>query len=963
MLCKPYRGHLGTVLVALALALFFGAGGTHSKALSGPTEINPKAASAAGLQGDDPVSFTITSESPVQQGQGRNLKLDGPDREGDQLLCKAKVARPHGQSAFGKRTGTVILNEMSPWGGRDNVWVELINPTEVAVSLKGWSLRFLSGAAVPLPEDAPDCAAGALVLVRFGRGKTPPRLKDRTVHVQLPLEPQLNPRGDGCILEGPQGPVDGLSWGRRLPGKYPPLAVGASMWPPYGVLRADAVFRADDVCIRLPHTWPPTTKDWVGSRHWVYRSGAAATPGKPNAAVGPTVMTPSHGARIASRFSLAVLGMHWAGRITFQVARDAEFKGLVLEKTVKGNRLPIHDLAPGTYYWRVRGLSHTPGLWSGAQSFTVLPSVVEGLIKGASGTASGSRGSDGHTLASMARPMRLPPGVLPTPDEDSDAPGVSGEEAVASHVIGCSHVIQGKDTDMVCLDGCPRDGDASWEDPHLLASEHGDLYCSRASLAMIASLAGCTLSQDRISYYIFEEADPPTRNGTEAGDLGNPFADLGHHMGTHSSSCVRALEWIYGQPVGTASSFTFGHDAFDDGDPADMDTIREFIDDGRPLMRILPDHSTVVDGYRIMRNRTTGEERILLRVLDPAREDPFTWFEFGSGGVVGYLAPPRSGAPMRCDEPGVSRDEDGDMLVDFDETERLRTDPRDPDSDGDMLPDMIDMYGYLFDRDGNSHARDPDFDGDTLAKEVDPDNDRAEDDGVNDGCEDVNLDGYFDEDGTESDNFNTGDDFTVISEHCFDGYIRIEGSATGPLAGQTTTTRESILIRHQPSTSRDYPHRHTWEIQGSATVSFPAPVGSIRSDMRGEAVGGASVRIEVDDEGHYKLVTDCNPRIATYTVATTGSGTRRSTRRDFHLYLADHHFDYVSPNAPPSAREWIQGLQPPNVFEGRVEKMPGGGVRLAGSDTVSVPVSVVGPDLRSTSTRTWEVLIRPGERR
>ena len=119
-------------------------------------------------------------------------------------------------------------------------------------------------------------------------------------------------------------------------------------------------------------------------------------------------------------------------------------------------------------------------------------------------------------------------------------------------------------------------------------------------------------------------------------------------------------------------------------------------------------------------------------------------------------------------------------------------------------------------------------------------------------------------------------------------------------------------------------------------MSFPPPAGAVRSDMWGEAVGGASIRIEVDDEGHYTIVTDCNPRIATYTITTTGSGTRRSARRDFHLYLADHHFDYVSPNVPPSTREWIQGLQPPNVFEGRVERMPGGGVRLAGSDTVTV---------------------------
>jgi len=630
---------------------------------------------------------------------------------------------------------------------------------------------------------------------------------------------------------------------------------------------------------------------------------------------------------------------------------------------VKGNRLPIRDLPPGTYYWRVRGQGHTPGLWSRAQSVTVLPYDVEELIKGTNSKATASRDCDEPATVSADRPMVLPPGVLPAPDEDSDVPAMPGEEVIASHVIGCSHVVQRKDTDMVCLDGCPRDGQESWEDPHPTTLNHGDMYCSRASLAMIASLGGCTLSQDRITYYIFEEADPPTRDAREAGDLGNPLGDLGHHRGTYSPSSRRTLEWIYGQPAGTASSIVFDPGVFDDGDPADMDTIREFVDDDRPLIRQTRHHSTVIDGYGIIRNRTTGEQTIVLRVLDPGYDDPFTWIEFETAGVLEYLAPPRSGRPMRCDEPGVSRDADGDMLVDFDETERLGTDPNDPDSDGDMLPDMTDMYGYLFDRDGNYHLRDRDFDGDTLAKEVDPDNDRAHDDGVTDGCEDVNLDGYFDEDGTESDNFNTRDEFTVISEYCFDGHIRVEGSATGPLPGQTTTTREEIFIRHQPSTSRDYPHRHTWEIRGSATMSFPPPAGTVRSDMRGEAVGGARIQIEVEDDGHYKLVTDCNPRISPYTITTTGSATRRSTRRDFHLYLADHHFGYVSPNAPPSAREWIQGLQPPNVFEGRVERVRRGWVRLAGSDTVTVPVSLAGPDLRSTVTRTWEIRIRSSERR
>jgi hypothetical protein len=67
MLCKRYSGYLGTGLVALtmALALLFSARGTLSKTLSEPTGINPQA-------------------------------------------------------------GTLILNELSPWGGTDKVWFELI---------------------------------------------------------------------------------------------------------------------------------------------------------------------------------------------------------------------------------------------------------------------------------------------------------------------------------------------------------------------------------------------------------------------------------------------------------------------------------------------------------------------------------------------------------------------------------------------------------------------------------------------------------------------------------------------------------------------------------------------------------------------------------------------------------------------------------------------------------------------
>jgi len=367
----------------------------------------------------------------------------------------------------------------------------------------------------------------------------------------------------------------------------------------------------------------------------------------------------------------------------------------------------------------------------------------------------------------------------------------------------------------------------------------------------------------------------------------------------------------------------------------------------------------VVDGYAILR-LGTGEELVFIRVLDPAHKEPFSWIEFESPEIAYYLAPPRTGRPIRCDEPQISQDTDNDGLVDFDEIRRLHTDPSNSDTDGDLIPDMTDMYGYLFDPDGSYKMGNRDLDGDEVPKELDPDNDKPDNDGVKDGCEDINRNGFLDSDGSESDNFDETDDFSVISRDCFRGHLRLESIVKGPLPGSTFSAKEEFLVdRFSPMTPDSFSHHHTWSLLGEYSMALPniagISSGAVRSVSTGEGSTLGSIQVEIDDTGHYKLVTDTNPRVVSYTITTTGAGLTRNTEAEYHLGFGDHHYDYVSPKTPDSVRDW-QAIQPTvNIVEGNVEKQPGGNLHLYGSDTVTLPSHIGGPNLKGQTTRTWDI--------
>jgi hypothetical protein len=833
--------------------------------------------------------------------------------------------------------GYMVLNEINPWAADDNLQVELLNPTSSAVSLEGWTIEFLSGFSYTFPRGSGEVTGGGIHVLNI-TGSNP-----------------LNADGDGCILSNSSGPIDCIWWGQEFEGRRLPITCGSPLWPQYEVYSEEIMFQPEDVIIRKPGTWPPDIARIVSSDNWVYRNGDYASFGQPNPNPGPVLFLPQNGSVNISRFPLKVMGFD-TSEVLFQVATDENFEDVVIEESSTTHEISTSDLQAGTYYWRVKDATRPSDPWSITVEVTFRGQAEARLVSWIEKQYDTE--SPGGTR--IARSKRGE--VDTTPMEPWD-----GITVLSFHVVGGMHYMQNKDTDMVCLDGCPRDGDYNWEDPHPeelpLEGNHNDNYCSRASLAMLAAQGGCELSEDRISYYIFEEMGEASRSARETGHLGtpdmpDPYMDLGHGRGVWPSDAMLAVDWLYGVPQGTTTEHQGARSIFNDNDPSDIDTIKDYLDAGILIYRSIPGHAQVVDGYTEFREGEAAVTTISLRIREPGTlsSDPLCvgWTESWASDDIWYLFPPSSGSPIRCDEPEVDADSDGDGLVDFDETNRFLTDPNDDDSDDDGVLDMLDMYGYLFNNDGEYEPRDSDIDGDGLAKELDPDNDRENDDGANDGCEDFDANGFFDDNGRESDCFNWEDDFTVLNPSCFRGHLHIESTVnmSQPGINGYTTVREDIYLdQDTPLDGETFGHAHHWEISGQMTVTSGIPgLGSITSTLSGSGEGTASIDFSVDEDGLYTIRTDTNPRTGTYTIATMGE------TRTYTLYLgfADHHYEYVSPEAPPFAWAMLEDAGPPNVFNGNLETRDDGLVVAQGDTTWEMPYVV---NLTGNLNRQWELIV------
>jgi len=128
----------------------------------------------------------------------------------------------------------------------------------------------------------------------------------------------------------------------------------------------------------------------------------------------PLLLSPTSGASVAGAAELAWAELSGAPLYQLQVARDAGFTDLVLDRaSVKGNRLPM-DAAwvPGTYYWRVA---------------TMRPEGVKAPF------AEGPRGPFGDSSSFTL----LPPSAMAPPEV-----GEGGLKLAWSGPVGFSHRVQ-----------------------------------------------------------------------------------------------------------------------------------------------------------------------------------------------------------------------------------------------------------------------------------------------------------------------------------------------------------------------------------------------------------------------------------------------------------------------------------------------------------------------------------------
>lgn len=445
---------------------------------------------------------------------------------------------------------------------------------------------------------------------------------------------------------------------------------------------------------------------------WALYRGEDLSPGSVNRVPQPYWSTVDNGTIMRS--DGFALGWSWVPDATYQLQIDDDpafgspFLNIVLDGPWYSPEEPV---PAGDYWWRVRALvpQAGPGAWRDAAQITVVDI------------------SQTHTLDEGESPNEINGYVLPN----------------------IKWLRQRKDTSLLCLDGCnegnPSDNspEEAWDAQHPSNSifTHGRLNCVRASIAMIVTNYGGSLSQDRLAYAFFEEFGEPFE--PLVGELNDPRLDLGHNRG-NQFTCVPngpthdVLAWALGVNNGEVH-FGLGTPTFA--------AIRGWLDEGRPVLRISGSHATVIVGY------TEYNGKNWLYVYDPWDED--YWIEYSSFNFTCHYVPPGSAPNVRSDEPGIAVDEDSDGIMGFDEYYRFHTNHIRTDSDQDGVPDKVDIREYVFNpvqfAFGTYFYRDPDMDGDGLRKELDPDNDNG---GSLDGCEDTNRNGRYEPALGETSNFD-----------------------------------------------------------------------------------------------------------------------------------------------------------------------------------------------------------------
>jgi hypothetical protein len=679
--------------------------------------------------------------------------------------------------AIGAQAGdtiTMLLAEVrfDPNPG-DTAFVELLNAGTTKVDLLRFMLR-VGGSILPLPRLADSLAPGARLMVRFdGSGRT----EKGEVHAGANY--QLAPDSGSIELLSDDGRrLDRVAWGTS------PDAVS----PGDGGYVHAVLERGSSVGRPPGANWPGSTADWV-----VY-APAQVTPGQPNPLPAVDQLLPLDGVVIEEpTVDLAWYPVPGAVRYRVQVAADSTFARPVLDQTVATPEVPAARLALGAYVWRVQAID--------AQG-------------------NGAAWSDLSVLE-LASPGDAPGPPEPASGGPSDAP--AAELGSQPLILAVPYLTQHKDTKMLLIEEPEEQGQHAWDVDHRYPSriDKADTQnCALANIAMVNHFFGGDLSQDRIGYEVL------SRNVVKyVGPVSNApvyvaptYLTLGQIPGTQIPARLKEVEpgperdLVYGRGldvVHVVAAITYALGAAPEIVLA-YQTKTDFWNDvtaeikrGRPVIGANWHHAFVIKGYQLVGRRrfiyindpANGQQRI---DIDAARLPPsqLTTFKF--------LAQLR----VARQEPEVTRDSDGDGVVDFDELERFKTNPMNFDTDADGVYDKYDIksgvfekefgYGYVWNPGPNSFGRDYDQDG--LPTEIDADSDwpvggRRLRGGppVSDGC----LDGDEDKNGDGVRNPSESSNFSAIDDKC----ARLSGVLAYSVAMDNPTptsvgksTEESVVV-------------------------------------------------------------------------------------------------------------------------------------------------------------------------
>jgi hypothetical protein len=620
------------------------------------------------------------------------------------------------------------------------------------VDLTGWHLSDHDGNRYDFPSGLLVPEATMLV-VRFATGvdDTNPADGVVTLYASDWGSTPFAAEGDDLtlynqVIAAPDAVADYIAWGQS-PGTDAEDAIAAGKWVDGAYHFFDAGFGAEG------YPSPVRVNDSLGYRagNWFPYYATYSTPGEPNPLPRPTEwLTPDGSTLERDTFHLAWSPLEIeAVRYDFQFATTNTFDSPLVNTTLElSSWQPAAPLSDGTYYWRarVRLPDGTVGDWWGPFS------------------------ADSLTLDFSAGVLRttMAPEFYQIQHKDTALLEIGGgpgnqwwdEEAQKLQQKGLWR--------EQTLNGMPAYRDV-WDAAHVFqngnrsynnGNSFDNYYCARATSSMMNHFYGGTLSQDRISYHIFEEdAD------NEYTD--RPEGDFGFRRG---ASLTTGMEFALGIEM-DAHHFCPDPDGTYNGDDSvrcalspvpdepvtlTWEEITSELDKGEPLAFSSSKHAFIISGYWEFQGKNW------VQLFDPAPKtcteekcgSP-TWREWDGLApfLVTYLTVPDGVTPQpRHDESALHQDSDEDGVMDFDEIVRFNTDPFTVDTDEDWLNDKQEMASYTFTANGKYlRPWGDDFDHDGVRMEHDWDNDA---DQVADGCEDRNGNSYYDSNSGETSNFN-----------------------------------------------------------------------------------------------------------------------------------------------------------------------------------------------------------------